>query len=393
MHWAYLYMKNIIKFCPPRWYRYVKIWVLAHGLVLPETWPLVPLFVPRAAPYYQQFTVHSITRDLTSCSPVCALGCPLLSTVHCSQYYQRHDLLFPCLCPGLPLTINSSLFTVLPETWPLVPLFVPWAAPYYQQFTVHSITRDMTSCSPVCAQGCPLLSTVHCSQYYQRPDLLFPCLCPGLPLTINSSLFTVLPETWPLVPLFVPRAAPYYQQFTVHSITRDLTSCSPVCALGCPPAINSSLFTVLPETWPLVPMFVPWVVGYYQQLTLPCCCRFYIGCDRCQDWFHGSCVGVTKSEADQMDTYICPTCQRTNLAQVAPQRQLSARLKDELKRLLKTLQVSPSTAPTLSVWRHDVPILCPMLMCWTREAWCANIVSNANVLDTGGLMCQYCVQC
>ena len=23
MHWAYLYMKNITKFCPPRWYRYL----------------------------------------------------------------------------------------------------------------------------------------------------------------------------------------------------------------------------------------------------------------------------------------------------------------------------------------------------------------------------------
>ena len=32
MHWAYAYMKNIAKFCPPRWYWYVKIWVLAHGL-------------------------------------------------------------------------------------------------------------------------------------------------------------------------------------------------------------------------------------------------------------------------------------------------------------------------------------------------------------------------
>ena len=33
MHWAYVYMKNIAKFCPPRWYRYVKIWLLAHGLL------------------------------------------------------------------------------------------------------------------------------------------------------------------------------------------------------------------------------------------------------------------------------------------------------------------------------------------------------------------------
>ena len=29
---AYAYMKNTTTFCPPRWYRYVKIWVLAHGL-------------------------------------------------------------------------------------------------------------------------------------------------------------------------------------------------------------------------------------------------------------------------------------------------------------------------------------------------------------------------
>ena len=32
MHWAYAYMKDITKFCPPKWYRYVKICVLAHGL-------------------------------------------------------------------------------------------------------------------------------------------------------------------------------------------------------------------------------------------------------------------------------------------------------------------------------------------------------------------------
>ena len=31
--WAYAYLKNITKFCPHRWYRYVKIWVLAHGLI------------------------------------------------------------------------------------------------------------------------------------------------------------------------------------------------------------------------------------------------------------------------------------------------------------------------------------------------------------------------
>ena len=38
--------------------------------------------------------------------------------------------------------------------------------------------------------------------------------------------------------------------------------------------------------------------------------RFYIGCDQCQDWFHGACVGVSQSVADKMDTYICPNCEK-----------------------------------------------------------------------------------
>ena len=50
---------------------------------------------------------------------------------------------------------------------------------------------------------------------------------------------------------------------------------------------------------------------------LYCLCRttydkgqFYVGCDQCHDWLHGTCVGVTESEADKMDTYICPNCEK-----------------------------------------------------------------------------------
>ena len=39
-----------------------------------------------------------------------------------------------------------------------------------------------------------------------------------------------------------------------------------------------------------------------------CLCRqpydesqFYIGCERCSDWFHGRCVGILQAEAKDID--------------------------------------------------------------------------------------------
>uniref|UniRef100_A0A8C8SX69 Histone lysine demethylase PHF8 n=1 Tax=Pelusios castaneus TaxID=367368 RepID=A0A8C8SX69_9SAUR len=37
--------------------------------------------------------------------------------------------------------------------------------------------------------------------------------------------------------------------------------------------------------------------------------RFMIECDGCQDWFHGSCVGVEEDAAADIDLYHCPNCQ------------------------------------------------------------------------------------
>ncbi|RXG71362.1 PHD finger protein 3 [Armadillidium vulgare] len=46
--------------------------------------------------------------------------------------------------------------------------------------------------------------------------------------------------------------------------------------------------------------------------------RFMICCDRCEDWFHGSCVGVTKSMGKQMEQrkvqWICPNCKKAERA-------------------------------------------------------------------------------
>ena len=36
--------------------------------------------------------------------------------------------------------------------------------------------------------------------------------------------------------------------------------------------------------------------------------HFMIGCDVCENWYHGPCVGVGKAQADTMDDYLCPHC-------------------------------------------------------------------------------------
>lgn len=35
---------------------------------------------------------------------------------------------------------------------------------------------------------------------------------------------------------------------------------------------------------------------------------FMIGCDECDDWFHGACVGVSQARADKVSKYLCVRC-------------------------------------------------------------------------------------
>ncbi|KAM8933813.1 histone lysine demethylase PHF8 isoform 2-T2 [Pelodytes ibericus] len=48
--------------------------------------------------------------------------------------------------------------------------------------------------------------------------------------------------------------------------------------------------------------------------------RFMIECDVCQDWFHGSCVGVEEENASDIDLYHCPNCQITHGPSVMKRR-------------------------------------------------------------------------
>lgn len=54
-----------------------------------------------------------------------------------------------------------------------------------------------------------------------------------------------------------------------------------------------------------------------------CICRrpesdFMIQCDRCKEWYHGHCIGITKRKAKSLDTYICVGCKDTEAADSSP---------------------------------------------------------------------------
>lgn len=56
----------------------------------------------------------------------------------------------------------------------------------------------------------------------------------------------------------------------------------------------------------------------YKESELYCLCRkpydetkVYVGCDSCLGWFHCSCVGITEQQAEEIDKYFCPDCQKS----------------------------------------------------------------------------------
>lgn len=95
---------------------------------------------------------------------------------------------------------------------------------------------------------------------------------------------------------------------------------------------------------------------------LYCICRtpyddsqFYIGCDRCQNWFHGRCVGILQSEADLIDEYVCPECQSTEDAMTVLSP-LTDKDYEGLKRFLRSLQTHKEAWPFLeAVDPEDAP--------------------------------------
>ncbi|XP_019372105.1 PREDICTED: nucleosome-remodeling factor subunit BPTF [Gavialis gangeticus] len=83
--------------------------------------------------------------------------------------------------------------------------------------------------------------------------------------------------------------------------------------------------------------------------------KFYIGCDRCQNWYHGRCVGILQSEADLIDEYVCPQCQSTEDAMTVLSP-LTDKDYEGLKRVLRSLQAHKMAWPFLEpVDPNDAP--------------------------------------
>ncbi|CAA2969571.1 PHD finger ALFIN-LIKE 1-like [Olea europaea subsp. europaea] len=40
--------------------------------------------------------------------------------------------------------------------------------------------------------------------------------------------------------------------------------------------------------------------------------EFWIGCDICEQWFHGKCVKITPAKAENIKQYKCPSCTKRN---------------------------------------------------------------------------------
>ncbi len=40
--------------------------------------------------------------------------------------------------------------------------------------------------------------------------------------------------------------------------------------------------------------------------------RFMIGCDQCNQWFHGECISITTTMAKTIKQYYCPSCIAAN---------------------------------------------------------------------------------
>uniref|UniRef100_A0A8C6R975 Histone lysine demethylase PHF8 n=1 Tax=Nannospalax galili TaxID=1026970 RepID=A0A8C6R975_NANGA len=59
--------------------------------------------------------------------------------------------------------------------------------------------------------------------------------------------------------------------------------------------------------------------------------RFMIECDMCQDWFHGSCVGVEEEKAADIDLYHCPNCEVLHGPSIMKKRRGSSKGHDSHK--------------------------------------------------------------
>lgn len=79
-----------------------------------------------------------------------------------------------------------------------------------------------------------------------------------------------------------------------------------------------------------------------------------IGCDVCEDWFHGRCVGITKSKGTKLDKWICPNCKKTGKtlknSPQSPISKISATTKSQ------KIEAKPNKANSRKSGRHSLSV-------------------------------------
>lgn len=73
--------------------------------------------------------------------------------------------------------------------------------------------------------------------------------------------------------------------------------------------------------------------------------RFYIQCDKCEDWLHGRCVGVLPGEAESIGDYICPKCEPNSDINAPNNKLLDTSDYVALNRLVKEILANRSSLP------------------------------------------------
>merc|ERR1712087_1078155 len=83
-----------------------------------------------------------------------------------------------------------------------------------------------------------------------------------------------------------------------------------------------------------------------------CLCRqpyddsqFYIGWERCSDWFHGRCVGILQAEAESIEEYVCPRCDPNTKLNFSNLKQLGSQGQELIKKTFKLIQNNRNSNP------------------------------------------------
>jgi len=83
-----------------------------------------------------------------------------------------------------------------------------------------------------------------------------------------------------------------------------------------------------------------------------CLCRqpyddsqFYIGCEKCTDWFHGRCVGILQAEAENIEEYVCPRCEANSRLNYPNLKKLNSKDHELIKKTFKIIQTNRNSQP------------------------------------------------